>query len=108
MFSHQINTFFAMLATIGLSYVLTYNESFILTVIMIVGVGWSIAVIFEGLATVHDYDFSHTVLSLIITFVFMLIAAIVVLVVIIMWEQLYNFITTVGKEIYRNVTGNQS
>ncbi len=99
---------FAMLATIGLSYVLTYNEAFILTVIMIVGVGWSIAVIFEGLATVHDYDFSHTVLSLIITFVFMLIAAIVVLVVIIMWEQLYDFILTVGKEIVRNVTGSES
>ncbi|MCR5703503.1 MAG: YIP1 family protein [Eubacterium sp.] len=99
---------FAMLITIGLSYVLTYNEKFILDVTMIVGVGWSLAVIFEGLATVHDYDFSHTVLSLIITFVFMLIAAIVVLVVIIMWEQLYGFISTVGKEIYRNVTGNQS
>ena len=35
----------------------------------------------------------------------MLIAAIVVLVVIIMWEQLYDFLITVGKEIIRNVTG---
>ena len=42
---------------------------------------------------------------LIITAVFMLIAAIVVLVVIIMWEQLYDFLITVGKEIIRNVTG---
>lgn len=96
---------FSMLITIGMSYVLTYNESFILTVIMLIGVGWSIAVIFEGLATVHDYDFKKMVLSLIITVVFMLIAAIVVLVVIIMWEQLYDFLLTVGKEIIRNVTG---
>ncbi len=95
----------AMLATIGMSYVLTYNESFILTVIMIVGLGWSIALVFEGLSTVHDYDFKHTVLSLIITFVFMLIAAIVVLVVIIMWEQLKDFLVTVVKEVVRNVTG---
>ena len=94
-----------MLATIGMSYVLTYNESFILTVIMVIGLVWSIAVIFEGLSTVHDYDFKNTVLSLIITAVFMLIAAIVVLVVIIMWEQLYDFLLTVGKEIIRNVTG---
>lgn len=43
--------------------------------------------------------------SLLITAVFMLIAAIVVLVVIIMWEQLYDFLLTVGKEIIRNVTG---
>lgn len=65
----------------------------------------SIAVIFEGLSTVHDYDFKNTVVSLLITAVFMLIAAIVVLVVIIMWEQLYDFLLTVGKEIIRNVTG---
>ena len=94
-----------MLATIGMSYVLTYNESFILTVIMIIGLVWSVAVIFEGLSTVHDYDFKNTVVSLLITAVFMLIAAIVVLVVIIMWEQLYDFLLTVGKEIIRNVTG---
>lgn len=94
-----------MLITTGASYVLTYNESFLLTVIMIIGSVWSIAVIFEGLATVHDYDFGHTVLSLIITFVFMLIAAVVVLVVIIMWEQLSDFLLTIGKEVIRNVTG---
>lgn len=94
-----------MLATIGMSYILTYNEAFILTVIMVVTVGWSIAVIFEGLATVHDYEFKGTIVSLIITVIFMLIAAVVVLVVIIMWEQLYDFIITVGKEIIRNVTG---
>ena len=96
---------FSILITRGMSYVLTYNESFILTVIMIIGVGWSIAIIFEGLSTVHDYDFKGTVVSLIITAVFMLIAAIVVLIVIIMWEQLYDFLTTVGKEVIRNVTG---
>lgn len=95
----------SMLVTIGMSYVLTYNEAFILTVIMFIGVGWSIAVIFEGLSTVHDYDFKGTVISLIITIVFMLIAAIVVLIVIIMWEQLFDFLTTVGKEVIRNVTG---
>ena len=95
----------SMVATVIMSYVLTYNESFILTVIMIIGVCWSIALIFEGLSTVHDYDFKHTVVSLIITVVFMLIAAIVVLVVIIMWEQLKDFLVTVGKEIIRNVTG---
>ncbi len=95
----------AMLLTTGLSYFLTYNESFILTVIMIVGVGWSIAVIFEGLATVHDYDFKGTVISLIITAVFIIIAVIVVLVVIIMWDQLSDFLVTLGKEVIRNVTG---
>ena len=74
-----------MLATIGMSYVLTYNESFILTVIMIIGLVWSVAVIFEGLSTVHDYDFKNTVESLLITAVFMLISAILYMVDIIIW-----------------------
>ena len=95
----------AMLLTTGLSYYLTYNESFILTVIMIIGVGWSVAAIFEGLATVHDYDFKSTVISLIITAVFIVIAVVVVLVVIIMWDQLSDFLVTIGKEVIRNVTG---
>lgn len=94
-----------MLVTTGASYILTYNESFILTVIMIIGVAWSVAVIFEGLSTVHDYDFKGTILSLIITFVFILITAIVILVIIIMWEQLSDFLLTIGKEVIRNVTG---
>lgn len=94
----------SMISVIALSYVLTYNEAFILTVILVVGVGWTIANIFEGLSTVHDYSFGETVVSLIITFVFMLIAAIVVVIVIIMWNQLFDFLVTLGKEIIRNVT----
>lgn len=94
----------AMIAVIGLSYVLTYNEAFILTVILVVGIGWTLANIFEGLSTVHDYSFGGTVVSLVITIVFMLIAAIVVVIVIIMWNQLYDFLITLGKEIIRNVT----
>lgn len=94
----------AMIAVIGMSYILTYNEAFILTVILIVGIGWTVANIFEGLSTVHDYSFGNTVVSLIITVVFMLIAAIVVVIVIIMWDQLFDFLVTLGKEIIRNVT----
>ena len=95
----------SMIAVIVMSYGLTYNEAFILTVILIVGIGWSLVLVFQGLSTVHDYSFKETVVSLIITFVFMLIAAIVVLIVIIMWEQLSGFLITIGKEIIRNVTG---
>lgn len=94
----------SMIAVIAFSYVLTYNESFILTIILMVGIGWTLVNIFQGLSTVHDYTFGETVVSLIITFVFMLIAAIVVVIVSIMWGQLSDFLITLGKEIIRNVT----
>lgn len=99
-----IPAWISMIAVVICSYGLTYNESFLLTVMLTIGVGWSIANIFEGLATVHDYSFKDTVVSLIITFMFMIIAAVVVVIVIIMWDQLYDFLITLGKEIIRNVT----
>ena len=94
----------SMIFVIIFSYFLTYNESFLLTVALIVGVGWTLVNIFQGLSTVHDYEIGETFVSLIITFVFMLIAAVVVVIVLIMWDQLADFLVTTGKEIIRNVT----
>ncbi len=86
-----------------MSYFLTYNEAFLLTVILMIGIVWSVIAIFVGFMTVHDYSFKETAVSLIITFVFMIIAAIVALVIIIMWDQLWQFLLTLGKEMTRNV-----
>jgi streptogramin lyase len=94
----------SMIAVIAFSYVLTANEAFLLTVMLVVGVGWTIANIFNGLSTVHDYSFGQTVVSIIITFLFMIIAAVVVVIVIIMWDQLSDFLITAVKEVIRNVT----
>jgi hypothetical protein len=88
-----------------MSHYLTNNEAFILTVILYIGIVWSVICIFLGFQTVHDYTMKETVVSMIITFVFMMIAAIMVLIVIIMWEQLWSFLKTIGKEMMRNVLG---
>jgi hypothetical protein len=85
------------------SHWLTYNEAFLLSLLLAVGTVWSLISIFLGFMTVHDYTVKETVTSLIITIVFMIVAAILVLVIIIMWDQLWQFIRTVGKEIARNV-----
>ena len=86
-----------------LSYFLTYNESFLLGVILYIGIIWSLISIFLGFMTVHDYTVKETIVSLIITVVFMIVAAILILVIIIMWGELWQFIKTVGKEMARNV-----
>ncbi|MGF7145840.1 sugar lactone lactonase YvrE [Anaerotaenia torta] len=93
----------AMLIITVASYALTYNEAFLLTLLLVVGTVWSIISIFIGLMTVHDYTFGETVVSLIITVLFMIVAAILALVIIIMWNQLWQFLQTVGKEMVRNV-----
>lgn len=94
----------AIAAVTVVSYGLTYNESFLLTVILMVGIIWSAVAIFVGLQTVHEYEFGETVRSLIMTVVFMIIIAVIGIILSIMWDSLYRFIISVGKELIQNAT----
>lgn len=85
------------------SHVLTYNEAFLLTLVLIIGITWSVITIFTGLQTVHDYTFGETVKSIILTVVFMVIVAVIGIIISIMWDSLYSFLTAVGKEMIQNV-----
>ncbi len=93
----------AMLLVTLVSHALTYNETFILTLIMIAGIAWSAAAVFIGLMTIHEYSFRETVMSLILTLVFMLIIAIVCIILTMMWNSLFSFLTSVGKELIYHV-----
>lgn len=86
-----------------MSYALTNNEAFILTIILTIGLIWSGINIFLGFMTVHDYTLKDTIISFIITAIFMIIVIVMALIIIIMWEQLWGFLKTVGKELVRNV-----
>lgn len=93
----------AIAAVTAVSYGLTYNESFLLTVILMVGIIWSVVTIFVGLQTVHEYEFGETVRSLIMTLVFMIIIAVIGIILSIMWDSLYRFLESVVKELIQNV-----
>lgn len=93
----------SMMLVIVMSYYLTLNESFLLTIVLAIGVIWSIINIFLGLQTVHDYTTKETVVSLIITAIFITIVTILALIIIIMWEQLWQFLKSIGTEATRNV-----
>lgn len=93
----------ALLVVTCVSYVLTYNEAFLLTLALLIGIVWSVITIFIGLQTVHDYTFGETVKSIVLTVVFMIIVAVVGIIISIMWNSLYTFLTSVGKEMIQNV-----
>ncbi|MBP5250215.1 MAG: YIP1 family protein, partial [Lachnospiraceae bacterium] len=92
-----------MLIIVALSYTMTYNESFILTIILVVSIIWSVVNLFCGLMNIHDYTFKETVKSIVMTAFFMIVAVIIALILTIMVEQLLNFITSVGRELVLNV-----
>lgn len=91
------------LAVTGLSYGMTYNESFILTIIRIVCILWTAVNLFCGVMNIHDYSFKETVKSFVMTLFFMIVAIIIILIVVIMVEQLWSFIASVGRELVLNV-----
>lgn len=93
----------ALLSITALSYCVTTNEAFFLDVFMLIGCAWTIILVFLGLQTVHNYTVKETIKSLLLTALFMFIVIIVVLIVTIMWEQVWNFVSTVGKELTQNV-----
>lgn len=96
-------TMIALFIVTTVSYMLTFNESFLLTLVLLIGITWSVITVFIGLQTVHDYTFGETVKSIILTVVFMVVVAVVGIIISIMWNSLYTFLTSVGKEIIQNV-----
>ena len=96
-------TIAALLTVTLISHALTYNEAFLLTLVMIAGIAWSAAVIFIALQTIHQYSFKETVFSLVLTLMFMLIITIVCIILSMMWNSLSSFVTSVGKELVYNV-----
>lgn len=86
-----------------LSYMVTTNESFFLDVIMLGGSVWTIIALFIGLQTVHNYSGKEMVKSILFTVLFMFIVVVILMTVSIMWEQVWNFLSTIGKELIQNV-----
>lgn len=95
----------AFLLILGLSYLLTYSESFILSILLLAGTVWTLVTLFLALQNVHDYSVKETVRCIVLTLVFMIIAVIIVLIVLIMGEQLLDFLRTLYEEVLRNVYG---
>lgn len=88
-----------------LTYVVTYNEVFLLQFALQVGGLWSCMILFLGLKEMHNYDARNLIKSLFITLLFMLIITVVLLMLIVMFDQLKQFLESFFKELIANVTG---
>ena len=91
-----------LLATF-LSHYFTYNEVFVLDLIVFSGMGWSGLLIFLSIQELHNYRIRESIKSLLMTFLFMLILAVLFAFIQIMGDQLIQFVTSLIKEAFRNV-----
>ena len=93
----------AYLAVTYLSHYFTYNEVFILELMVMVGMGWTGLLIFLAVQELHNYRIRESFKSLLMTLLFMLILAVLFAFIQIMGDQLIQFIISLVKEAFRNV-----
>ena len=93
---------FYFLATF-FSHILTMNETFILNFSVWVGMGGTGVLIFLSVQELHNYTIRESIKSFLLTFLFMMIVAVLFAFVQIMGDQLIQFIIALVKEAVRNV-----
>lgn len=87
------------LLTIPLSNVLTLNEAVFITMIQVIGVLWSAVLMLGGIYAIHQYSFSKTLLSVLLTLVGMIIIVFVLVIFYSLLQQAYGFIESLYQEI---------
>ncbi len=86
-----------------LTHVVTFNEVFLLDLLVNIGLIWSVVLIYLGLQEMHNYNVKNNIVSLIITAAFMLIAIIILFNLMILGEQFIQFIESIVRELIANV-----
>ncbi len=82
-----------------LSHILIQDEAVFMQAIKIIGVGWSVILLFSAIKSVHQYSFGKTVFAIILTIVAMLIMLFLLVLFMSLIQQVYIFISTIYTEI---------
>ena len=89
----------SQLIKIVLTNLLVPSESVFITIVTTIGLLWTISVMFLGLMTIHEYSVGKTVISILLTFVGIIIIVFIVILLYSLIQQLTNFISSVYREI---------
>lgn len=82
-----------------LSHILIQDEAVFMQAIRIIGVGWSVILLFSAIKSVHQYSFGKTVFAIILTIMAMLIMLFLLVLFMSLIQQVYIFISTIYTEI---------
>ncbi len=93
----------AMLITTYMSHKLTYGEVILLDLVMNAGTLGTGLFIFLAVQELHNYTIRETIKSFLMTFLFMLIVAVLIAFIQIMGDQLVQFVIALFEEAIRNV-----
>ncbi len=82
-----------------LSHFLIRDEYVFMQAIEIIGVGWTLILLFSAIKSVHQYSFGKTVFAIILTIAAMLIMLFLLVLFMSLVQQVYIFISTIYTEL---------
>lgn len=82
-----------------LSHLLVQDESIFITCVSVIGIFWSVVLMFNVIKAVHQYLIAKTIAAVILTFVAMIIILILLVLLVALFQQVYVFVSSVYTEI---------
>jgi len=89
--------------TTALSYVATNNELFLLEVVFLFGLLWSLILVFISISEIQNYTVGQTIKSILFTILFIIVILLVLSFIQMTIGQLFSFFEELIKEAIRNV-----
>ncbi len=84
---------------LGLSYVLSYEDAALLGALSTVMLIYTAFLLIVSIMTVHEYTFGKLIWSTLITAFFMILVVFVIFMMVVLMQQLFNFITSLYTEV---------
>ena len=85
-----------------MSHILTNNEMFLTTMLMILTYGWITVIAFIGLKEVNNFSMGQTVKVILLTAFAALILALLIFIIYVLWAQVFEFVfALIGEGVYR-------
>lgn len=82
----------------GLTHILTNDESILISIITSIGIIWSALVLFVGLLTIHEYSVGKAIFSIILTFAGMMIILLLIVLFYTLIGQTVSFVQSLIQE----------
>lgn len=82
-----------------LTNILTTNEATIVSLVTVIGIGWTAILLFMGTMTTHQYSGLRAFLSIIVILVGMLIIIFIAVLFFYLVQEIWNFIYTIYREL---------
>lgn len=89
-----------------LTYVLSLNEAFIVTLIWTVGIIWTAVLVILNIMEIHNYSFGQAIKNLLLIAFFMIMAVVAIAIIYLIWTQVFGYLEDVFGEAKYRIFGN--